>query len=97
MPPTSTKSTSVASLKHQNEKMSQEIGNLRAEFQRLQADLSQYEEALDVYGGRGPHPETEKSLEFMGEYDDLKNSYKTANEKLANLMKRLVHHGRERL
>ena len=53
--------------------MSKEIVNLRSEFQRLLADLSLQEAAQGVHGIHGPDPETEKTLEFIGEeYNDLK-------------------------
>lgn len=89
MPPKTAKPT-VSSLKKQNDHMSKEIVNLRSEFQRLQADLSLHEAAQGVHGNRGPDPETEKTLELMGEeYDDLKKFSSNIKEKLSVLMKRL--------
>ena len=89
MPPKTPKLT-VSSLKQQSDHMNKEIVNLRSEFQRLQAGLSQHEAAHGVHVNRGPDPETEKTLEFMGEeYDDLKKFCSTMQEKLSVLMKRL--------
>ena len=79
---------SAKSLNEENEALEKEIGGLNSEFERISSALKSPETS---HGGHKPHPDTEKSLEFVGaEYDDLKGFYEEAKKDLKTLGERLI-------
>lgn len=67
--------------------MKQEIESLKHELGRITSALKSHESA---HGGYKPHPETEKSLEFVrAEYDDLKGLHKAVQNDFKALSDRL--------
>ena len=67
--------------------MKKEIEGLKSKFERISSAFKSYESS---HGGHKPHPDTEKSREFVGaEYDDLKGLNEEAKKDLMTLGERL--------
>ena len=77
----------VKSLQEENESLKKEIESLKDELGRIATALKSHESSC---GGHKPHPEVEKSLEFVGaEYEDLKGLHAAAKKDLKALGERL--------
>ena len=77
----------VKSLQEENESLKKEIESLKNEFGRISSALKSHESSC---GGHKPHPEMEKSLEFVGaEYEELKGLHVAAKKDLKALGERL--------
>jgi len=79
--------SNAKSLQEENVSLKKEIESLKHELGRITSALKSHESS---HGDHKPHPETEKTLEFVGaEYDDLKGLHKAVQNDLKSLSDRL--------